>query len=126
MGNVSQKCECILPTVIGISGPTRSGKTSLCNGILGKYPNCKYVNQDHFFDKVLQISISSNFKAKMPLVDEERYDIKRNWETVDGINWEDFASAIEKAISQGTQKCTKCAPSPNKVSQPSFVVVEGK
>lgn len=52
---------------------------------------------------------------------------KRNWETIHGIAWDEFAKYIENAIKEATQKCRKCDPSSQNPpsTTPSFVLVEG-
>lgn len=67
-------------TIIGITGPTRSGKGTLTSHLCLKY-NGKQENGDNFFDK------SKIYK-----------ELEGNWETPDAIQWDKFIKSIKEKI----------------------------
>ncbi|KFM73370.1 Nicotinamide riboside kinase 1, partial [Stegodyphus mimosarum] len=88
--------------LVGISGCTNAGKTTLASFLNEKYPGCVIVNQDHFFR-----SENSEHHIHIPELNH------KNWERLEAVDWE----AMMENLSEVTSK--------NPRNEKSLLIVEG-
>ncbi|KAI1296770.1 Nicotinamide riboside kinase 1 [Halotydeus destructor] len=77
--------------VIGISGYTNSGKTSLCRKLKEKYEDAVIVGQDQFFREVDD--------PNHVWVEVTPGKLHQNWELHSAINWNLFEKEIQRILS---------------------------
>lgn len=69
--------------IVGIGGPSSSGKTSVCNGLRATLSHCTLIHLDEFYlpDRQIPVDHETNWK---------------NWDCPESINWPKFLQYIEK------------------------------
>lgn len=99
--------RCVRPLVVGISGPSRSGKTSLvaerqAQRACGRA--CGVIHQDFFF-----VQAEDAPTAEMETETGHTLTIA-NWEVPAAIRWPDLVAEVRRQVSDHTRKCDACLP----------------
>ncbi|XP_015781482.1 nicotinamide riboside kinase 1-like [Tetranychus urticae] len=79
-------------TIVGISGVTNGGKTTLSTKIIEKFPNSILIRQDDYFREEddpnhIWITLKSGRKHQ-------------NWESLNAVNWDKLKSQVNLTLSE--------------------------
>eukprot|EP01090_Pellita_catalonica_P003395 TRINITY_DN13060_c0_g1_i1.p1 TRINITY_DN13060_c0_g1~~TRINITY_DN13060_c0_g1_i1.p1 ORF type:complete len:259 (+),score=37.08 TRINITY_DN13060_c0_g1_i1:1-777(+) len=112
-------CGCVSPLVIGISGVSCSGKTSLAAGLQARLmekngTDCtvKVVAQDLFYKS-----------EGIPMDSTSQYP---NYEVPEAFAWDDFNNFVHDAKASLTIRCSKCGPLTSKLPPGQEFYVKAK
>lgn len=69
--------------IVGVGGPSSSGKTTICNSLQTILPHCTLIHLDDFYFPDSQIPI------------DPKYNLE-NWDCPEAINWSKFGNYIDQ------------------------------
>lgn len=69
--------------IVGVGGPSSSGKTTICHSLLSIFPHCTLIHLDDFYFA----------DSKIPI--DPKYEIE-NWDCAEAINWTEFRDYINE------------------------------
>ncbi|XP_054718703.1 nicotinamide riboside kinase 1-like [Uloborus diversus] len=89
-------------TIVGISGCTNSGKTTLSKFLSSSFPGSVVINQDHYF--------RSDDSPEHIIIPELNH---KNWERLEAVDWEAMMETLDKTLQTPPQNI------------PSLLIIEG-
>eukprot|EP01080_Neovahlkampfia_damariscottae_P011784 gene11784-5121_t len=107
-------CEkCLKPKIIGISGGTRSGKSTLAKVLIKKpYGGCSAIHFDGFFKNEQNIPV------------DEKTGFK-NWDLPDSLEFEAYIQFVNYQKHLHTVQCENCSENVNSVKKRRIMFLEG-
>ncbi|KAH3757814.1 nicotinamide/nicotinate riboside kinase [Pelomyxa schiedti] len=101
MASTRPRCDkCVYPIVVGISGPTRSGKSTLARSLATRYKSrisVPIIPMDCFFNE--------NKIGKAHVKSQLRFP---NWECPEAVDILELQLEIEHQVALSTKQCAEC------------------
>jgi len=106
---------CVRPLVVGISGASCSGKTTLAFSLLGAFGTSQQLppKPEELFTSYIPRAVVHLDRYFKPVKEMEKTWVARrkvaNWELASSLRWDEFLAALHREIQRHTHLCPPCA-----------------